>query len=188
MTVSQRYTTRDLPVFTDDGGRHEVLDGELYVSSAAHYNHQRVYGRLYSRMDRWSEQTNAGEAILTPGVIFSNETGVIPDLIWVSNARRAQTFDPDGRIYGAPELVVECLSPGWSNENRDRMQKLAVYSRYNVSEYWIVDWRAKTIEVYRRESETHPLVKTITLHETDTLQTPLLPAFEVALAPIFAGM
>jgi Uma2 family endonuclease len=80
-------------------------------------------------------------------------------------------------------LVVEVLSPGGTNERRDREAKLKLYSRRGVLEYWIVDWRTQQIEVYRREQLALRLVAT--LYATDTLTSPFLPGFVCQVATLF---
>ena len=61
----------------------------------------------------------------------------------------------------APELIVEVLSPGDQNEQRDREVKLKLYSRYGVQEYWIVNWQLRSIDVYRRDEAQLQRVSTL---------------------------
>jgi Uma2 family endonuclease len=75
--------------------------------------------------------------------------------------------------------VVEVLSPGSENEQRDREIKLGLYSRQRVQEYWLVDWRQRTVEVYRHNGRTLQLVAT--LSGDDALTSPLLPGFSCPL-------
>ncbi|MFN8513054.1 MAG: Uma2 family endonuclease [Chloroflexia bacterium] len=79
--------------------------------------------------------------------------------IWVST--RLATTLHGGKLYGAPELVIEVLSPGTKNINRDRTAKLGLYSRRGVDEYWITDWPQHRVEVYRRENGQLVLVTTL---------------------------
>jgi Uma2 family endonuclease len=72
---------------------------------------------------------------MTPGLIFSDTDAVIPDVVWVSHERLARLEDEAGPLRGAPELVVEVLSPGALNERRDREAKRKLYSAYGVQEY-----------------------------------------------------
>src|SRR6266516_3628587 len=95
-------------------------------------------------------------------------------------------FGPEGHLHSAPELIVEVLSPGSANEKRDREIKLNLYSRRGVHEYWVVDWRQRRIEVFRREEAELRLAAT--LLESDTLTTLLLPAFACPVADIFKGI
>ena len=104
-------------------------------------------------------------------------------MIWISHTRRATALGPDGHLHAAPELVVEILSPGTTNERRDREAKLKLYSRRGVLEYWIVDWRTQQVEAYRREELALRLVAT--LYTTDTLTSPLLPGFSCEVVTLF---
>jgi Uma2 family endonuclease len=182
MSTILRWTSADLAVLPDDGKRYEIIDGELYMSRQPHWHHQRTCVKLCAVLEAWSMQTGAGEANLAPGVIFAEDDDVSPDVVWISQARRATALGADGHLHAAPELVVEVLSPGSTNERRDREAKLKLYSRRGVLEYWIVDWRAQQVEVYRREDLALRLVAT--LYPADTLQSPLLPGFACQVATL----
>lgn len=183
MSATLRWTSRDLEALPDDGKRYEIIDGELCISRQPHWHHQAVCGQLYALLQVWSKQTGAGRANLAPGVIFADDEDVAPDVVWLSSGRLASVLQPDGKLHAAPELAVEVLSPGGLNERRDREAKLKLYSRRGVSEYWIVDWRARTVEVYRRGAAALEL--NATLYEPNTLHTPLLPGFNCPLATLF---
>jgi Uma2 family endonuclease len=180
-----RWTTRDLDAMPDDGGwkRYEIVDGELFVTRAPHIRHQNAGGNIYFELSAWSRQTKLGTPFQTPGVIFSPSDAVIPDVVWISQERLAAGVDASGHLTVAPELMVDILSPGELNEQRDREVKLKLYSLHGVQEYWIVNWQQKTIELYRRSDAQLQLVAT--LLEGDTLTSPLLPEFRVAIAQIF---
>ncbi|MEW6211822.1 MAG: GNAT family N-acetyltransferase, partial [Acidobacteriota bacterium] len=174
----------DLASLPDDGKRYEIIDGELLMSRQPHWDHQYVCGKLFSRLDDWSEQTELGQPNLAPGVIFADDDDVAPDLVWISRERRDAALEDDGHLHGTPEIAVEVLSPGSANETRDRKMKLDLYSRRGVDEYWIVNWRARQIEVYRRKNKKLRLIET--LNESDTLESPLLPGFSCPLKLLFA--
>ena len=115
--------------------------------------------------------------------MFSDDDDVGPDVVWVSHGRLKGSLEHAGHFTRAPELVVEALSPGKRNEYRDRVAKLGLYSRRGVSEYWIVDWIQRLVEVYRREGEELKLAEK--LHADDLLQSPLLPGFSCQVAKLF---
>ena len=183
MRTALRWTSADLEVLPDDGKRYEIIDGELYMSRQPHWHHQRTCGKIFVALETWSAQTGTGETNLAPGVIFAEDDDVAPDVVWISQARRATALGPEGHLHAAPELVVEVLSPGVANERRDRDAKLKLYSRRGVLEYWIVDWRAQQIAVYRREELALRLLAT--LYAADTLTSPLLPGFSCKVATLF---
>ena len=183
MRTALRWTSADLAVLPEDGKRYEIIDGELYVSRQPHWHHQRACTRLLVALEAWNVQTGAGEANLAPGVIFADDDDVVPDVVWISHARRATALGTQGHLHAAPEVVVEVLSPGTANKRRDREVKLKLYSRRGVLEYWIIDWRTQQIEVYRREQLALRLVAT--LYAADTLTSLLLPGFACKVATLF---
>lgn len=182
---SLRWTTRDLDAMPDDGGwkRYEIIDGELFVTRAPHIRHQGAAGKLHVRLGTWSETTGTGSAFQTPGVIFTPNDAVIPDVVWISRERLASGIDQAGHLTVAPELMVEVLSPGDLNEQRDKEVKLKLYSLHGVQEYWIVNWQLKTLEIYRRTDAQLQLAAT--LLDGDSLTSPLLPEFSASIAQIF---
>lgn len=183
MNTALRWTSADLAVLPDNGKRYEIIDGELYMSRQPHWHHQRACLKICMALEAWSAQTGAGEANLAPGVIFADDDDVAPDVVWLSAARRNAVLGIEGHLHAAPELVVEVLSPGSVNERRDREAKLKLYSRRGVLEYWIVDWRTRQMEVYRRENLALHLVGT--LHASDTLTSPLFPGLACEVATLF---
>ncbi len=186
MATTPRWTSADLELMPDDGKRYEIVAGELYVSKQPHWHHQALSGRLFALLDAWNRQTHAGAANIAPGVIFAEDEDVVPDVVWISRESLAAALASDGKLHTAPELVVEILSPGLTNERRDREAKLKLYWRRGVQEYWIVDWRRRGIEVYRLDQLTLALVYTLTDH--DTLESPLLPGFSEPLSSLFADL
>jgi Uma2 family endonuclease len=183
-TAPPRFTSADLEQMPDDGKRYEIIDGELYVSKQPDWHHQFTCGQFFAALQAWSNQTQAGMANLAPGLIFADDDDVAPDVVWISKERLATALGQDGKLYDAPEIVVEVLSPGSKNERRDRETKLKLYARRGVQEYWIVDWRKRQIEVFRREQAT--LKQVAMLFAQDSLESPLLPGFACRVEVLFA--
>ena len=187
MSVSRRWTVADLEQIEPvDGMRYEVIDGELYVTHAPSWRHQHVASQLNTALQNWSDETRRGTTLQVPGLVFSAESGVIPDVVWSSWDQLWAAEDRAGHFTLAPELVVEILSPGSENERRDRQTKLALYSREGVEEYWIVDIQRRMVDVYRRVSDALELVQTLT--GDDVLETPTLPDFRLHIANIWPPM
>jgi Uma2 family endonuclease len=185
VTTAFRFTTRDLEAMPQiEGVRYEIIDGELYVSTAPHMRHQYAADELRLALRASRELSAAGITITVAGLVFADDQNVIPDLIWISNQRYGRGLDSAGHFTVAPELVVEVLSPGPSNELRDRDVKLDLYSRIGVDEYWIVDWRARLVEVYRRLGAE--LQRIATLTDDATLTSPLLPGFSCPISSLWA--
>jgi Uma2 family endonuclease len=89
-------------------------------------------------------------------------------------------------LHAAPELIVEVLSPGTANEQRDREAKLKLYSRRGVREYWIANWRMRQVEVYRRERAELRMVGTFL--EADVLDSTILEGFACKVGEFFRGI
>jgi Uma2 family endonuclease len=183
MSQAVRWTIADLELLPENSSRYEVIGGELFVTRAPHWGHQKACSNTSTVLNNWSAETGLGEAVQSPGVIFSEADAVIPDVVWVSRTRLAVLMDEAGHLTGAPELIVEVLSPGVENERRDREAKLKLYAIRGVLEYWILNWRLQQIEVYRRQDATLALVGT--LFATEPLTSPLLPGFSCAVERLF---
>lgn len=183
MSTALRWTSADLEALPDDGKYYEIINGELHVSKQPHWHHQAVCGQAFALLHSWSKQTRAGFANIAPGVLFADNEDVAPDVVWVSSVRLNTALAEDGKLHAAPDLAVEVLSPGLKNERRDREAKLKLYSQRGVHEYWIIDWRKRQVEVYRRASGALQLVAT--LFEADILQSPLLPGFSCKVEELF---
>jgi Uma2 family endonuclease len=153
MALSQ-ITWQDVQQLPDDGHRHEAIEGELYVTPAPSFRHQRISQRLEQALLELLEKPGLGIVVHAPvGVEFpSTGEGVQPDIVFISAARRAIITEPD--IQGAPDLVIEILSP--TTANRDRGIKRKLYERQGVGQYWIVDPEARAVEVWTFAAESGP--------------------------------
>ncbi|HEU5011966.1 MAG TPA: Uma2 family endonuclease [Roseiflexaceae bacterium] len=184
MTIIDRWTTDAVEAMPRvEGERYEIIDGELYVTTQPHSYHQAVCDNIIIELGVWGRQTGLGRTLQAPGLIYANDQAVAPDLIWVSKARLAEILGTDGKLHGSPELVVEIVSPGKTNEECDREKKLALYSRQGVPEYWIVDWQRRTVDAYRQEQGELCLVQSLAGNET--LSSPLLPGFACSINRFF---
>lgn len=184
-TINQlRWTVTDLDGLPENGNRYEIIDGDLNVTRAPHWQHQNVAGRVYAQLLVWSNQTGLGEPAIAPGVIFSTDNAVIPDVVWASYERLDTSLDEAGHLTGAPELMVEVLSQTPKDKDRDRNTKLKLYSNEGVSEYWICDRERQSVEIFRRHQGV--LAKAMTLYAEDTLTSPLLPGFTCEIKTFFS--
>lgn len=180
-----KFTIFDIEALAsqNDEKKYEIIDGELFMTRAPHIAHQDASGNVYFALQGWSKTVGTGKAFLTPGIVFSQIDSVIPDVIWISHGRLAILLDESGHLTGAPELIVEVLSPGTRNEMRDREAKLKLYSTRGVQEYWIVNYLLKTVEVYRRDQAQLKLI--VTLQENDVITSPFLPGFSSQVRQFF---
>ena len=140
------WTYADYARLPDNGMRYEVIQGELYMVPAPRPKHQRAVASLYGRLWEYLQRQPAGEAFFSPiDVILSDlATPVQPDMLFIANDRLH--IIKEDSIEGAPDLIVEVISPG--NPMHDRRTKFQLYARAGVREYWIVDPEARTIDIY----------------------------------------
>lgn len=180
--VEPIVTVADLDLMPEDGNRYEVIEGELFVSRAPTVTHQIVLSNLIASLHQYVAVNPIGLLIPGPGVIFSEVSGVIPDIIFISNERRDEILSGE-KVLGAPDLVIEIVSPGSENERRDRVVKRQLYAKYGVKEYWIVDPPNRSIEVYLNDGQMLGLVAT--LQEQDELTSFVLPGYRCKVASLF---
>lgn len=141
-----RFKAEDIWEAPDDEYRYEVIDGELYMTPSPSWSHQRALMKLSVYVAEWVYRHALGEVVSAPlGVVLDEETAVQPDLLYVS-CERAGIISARG-LEGAPDLVVEVLSP--KTAARDRTIKLRRYAAAGITHYWIVDPEARSIETYR---------------------------------------
>jgi Uma2 family endonuclease len=180
---SPRLTYQDLLRMPDDLLRHELIDGEHYVSPAPAVKHQDIVLNLGQILLRFVRLHRLGKVMIGPvDVLFTEHDVVEPDVLFVSAAHGDRVRER--YVAGAPDLVVEVLSP--SNCGYDRIKKRRLYEAQGVPEYWVVDPPAETLEIYRTTASGH-LARCATLSRAagDTLETPLLPGLRISLDEVF---
>src|ERR1700733_6720957 len=111
---TELLTVEDLEGMPEDGNRYEVIEGELYVSTSPGFPHQSALAKLFSAFDRYLDDQPLGRVLWGLGIGFGEFSGVIPDLVFISNQRLPRILKGD-RLTGAPEIVVEAISPGKEN-------------------------------------------------------------------------
>jgi Uma2 family endonuclease len=179
--VHPTLTYPEFRLMPDDGKRYELIDGELIVSPSPSEKHQRASGRLYVSWFIHVENKKLGRVYYAPfDVVFGEKTALQPDLLFVSKARLG-IIGPE-YIIGAPDLVVEILSP--SRPAYDRVTKLEQYALYRVAEYWIIDPISESVEIYMLAGKMYELKATFT--GSQMLSTPLLPGWELPVSSLFS--
>jgi Uma2 family endonuclease len=178
-----KLTNDDFVLFPDDGKRHELIDGEHYVTPSPNRKHQTIAFNLSGLLWTYLRTQPVGQAFAAPfDVVFSNFDVVEPDILFVSHARRAAVLT-SANVQGAPDLVVEIGSPG--TRRRDETLKRRLYEQSGVSEYWVIDPDLDLIKVYRLVGQRYEHVQELTLNGDDVLTTPLLPDLQLPLRAIF---
>jgi Uma2 family endonuclease len=183
-TPSPKLTYDEFLRFPDDGNRHELIDGDHYVTPSPSIRHQEISMNLAVELGLHLKQHRNGVAFFAPlDVVFSNWDVVEPDMLYVSRERANVLAGK--HVRGAPDLVAEILSP--STRKTDEVTKRELYERWGVAEYWMIDPERETISVHRRVNDTFQLVAELSVERGDMLTTPLLPAFSVPLGEVFAS-
>jgi len=180
-----KLTYEDFLLFPDDGKRHELIDGEHYVTPSPNLRHQHIAGRLHLIIGVWLEAHPIGRLYFAPlDVLFSNVDVVEPDLLYVSNERAATALANGKHVTGAPDLVIEIGSPG--TRRRDETIKRRLYERFGVTEYWIVDPDIDAIRVNHAVDGRFGRPVERSAEAGDVLATTSFPGLEIALSRVFA--
>ncbi|MGQ9532936.1 MAG: Uma2 family endonuclease [Desulfotomaculales bacterium] len=166
----------------DDGRRYEILEGVLEVTPSPTTAHQRVVRNLFSALHAHVQRHGLGEVLFAPlDVVLSRFSVTQPDLLYVCSAR--SEILTEAHVAGAPDLVVEVVSP--STSSLDRVTKAQVYARYGIPHYWVVDPAAKTVEEFRIQRGIYLLVRR--WEGREIFAPALFPGLEIDLTVVFAG-
>lgn len=184
---SVKFTYQDLLDLPGDGQRHEIVDGEHIVTPSPNTRHQQVLMNLAVALSLYLRQHPIGAIFVAPlDVVLSDADVVEPDLLYVSRERAHIITEQN--IQGAPDLVVEILSPG--TRTTDEVTKRALYERAGVTEYWLVDPELERIALHRRHArppDAFVAVAPLGAAGGDVLTTPLLPGFSLPARDVFAA-
>ena len=168
---------------TPDDVRYELLDGELVMAPSPGTRHQRIVMQMAIALQSHVTQTGSGEFFISPFDVVlwdGDEADVVePDLLFVSTARASIITEPN--LQGAPDLVVEVLSP--STENRDRGYKRDLYARHGVGEYWLVDPETRSVEVLLLGNAEYETAGTF--EPGHTLESPTLGGLTIEIGEVF---
>ena len=168
---------RQLPI---DGKRYELVRGEVHVTPAPATRHQFTVQNLAGSLWPHVVKNCLGEVLTAPlDVRLSGDTALQPDLIFVSDARAG--IIQENWIAGAPDLVVEVLSP--TTAAYDRATKLPIYAEAGVPEVWLIDSQAKTVEVLKLQGRKY--LVDATLAGDQVLASDLFPGWQLPLRDLF---
>lgn len=163
-----------------EDGRYEVLEGDLLMTPSPVTYHQVICTNLLLILGNHIRKELLGRIFVAPyDVVLSKYNVVQPDLIFVS--RHREHIIGEKNIQGAPDMVVEVLSPG--TRERDEKIKMKIYAKYGILEYWIVDPDNKKVAVYCWSKEGYH--RQGSFSETETFTTELLPGLLVQCKDIF---
>jgi Uma2 family endonuclease len=158
----------------------QVIEGELVMAPSPNLFHQEIAGCIYALLLRFLERKPLGSVFVAPLDVFLSDVNVYqPDVIFVSNARRSILTERG--VEGAPDLVVEVLSPGTARY--DRGPKRKIYARTGVKELWMVEPETKSIQVYELTKNAETPAAT---HGPDSIfKSSLLPGLKIRAQAVF---
>jgi len=175
-----KFTVKDYMSMPGDK-RYQLLDGAMILAHSPTTRHQTIAQRLNLALQEFVAAGSLGRLWFAPlDVVLSNHDVAQPDILFVSNER--SSIVTDANIQGAPDLVVEILSPGTAEH--DRGYKQALYGRHGVREYWLVDPDAETVEVLTLGDQG--LTPTATYRRGEVLASPLLEGMSLELDQVFS--
>jgi len=178
-TGVRKLTYADYEKIPADGFRHEIIGGDEFMTPSPNLEHQTVVLNLAAILRAFVRARKVGRVFVAPTDVLLSEHDIVePDVLFVSENRSSILTEKN--IQGAPDLVIEVLSP--STQAEDRGPKLALYERSGVAEYWIVDPSSKTVEI--REFGTTR--RTRVYKEGQSFESALLAGLTIRLSEVFA--
>ena len=157
----------------------ELWEGELIMSPAPSFHHQKVALRFYKALDSWAAGHDLGEVVTAPiDMVLSEHQTTQPDVAFIAQSRLTIVQDA---IHGPADLVAEVISLG--SRTRDRIEKRDLYEQYGVKEYWIIDPELGGADVLYSEKGVFQLAMRCGVGET--AQSRLLPGFQIAMQQLF---
>jgi Uma2 family endonuclease len=175
-------TYDDLLALPDDGMRHELIDGEHFVTPAPSWPHQIIVGNLHRLIASHVHGSRLGVVFVAPlDVVFTKYDVVEPDVLFFTPEAFKEHMG-ERTAEGPPDLAVEVLSP--STRRRDEIIKRRLYERMGVGEYWIVDGEIEAVKVFRSNAGRYERTE-LTLENGDVLTSSLFPGLQLPLSAVF---
>lgn len=164
----------------EEGYFYELLNGEIVKRSSPSTDHQRTSFNLSLILGNYVKEKALGQCFTAPFDVALDEVNLVqPDLLFISAARAS--IVTENCVEGAPDLVVEILSPG--TFKTDRSDKMQLYRRFGIAEYWILDPRNRSIEVYNLQEGEYRL--TSFAIETGEAASTVLEGLKVEAGMVF---
>lgn len=178
-TNDRLYTYDDYLKLNDDN-RYELIGGKLILVPSPKIIHQEISVNLIFILINFIRKNNLGKLLIAPtDVLLTEKDKPQPDILFVSKERLS--IITEANVQGAPDLVIEILSP--STSKWDRVEKSRLYYKHGVKEYWIVDPDSKVVEVLTPGERYWNIFGAYSID--DTLTSPLFPSLEIQLKDVF---
>ncbi len=181
--TSNLLSVSDYLLLPEGGPRIQLIEGDFFMAPSPRKSHQNIGGTIFILLHEHVKRSRKGAVMIAPFDVYLDDNNVYqPDVLYVAAAREKKILLDDG-VHGAPDLVVEVLSP--STARLDKDAKRRVYARAGVLEMWLIDPELRSVQIYRfKENADRPVAY---LELADTLTTPLLPGFSVKLDKVFGA-
>jgi Uma2 family endonuclease len=181
LQVPEHPITTDLYFKMPEGPPYyELINGHLVMSPSPSFFHQKISGRLFQYIINYLDAHPIGHVLYAPSDVILNKINVYqPDIYFISNARR-QLISKRG-VEGAPDLVVEILSP--SNAARDRREKRETYAGAGVQELWLIEPSKQVLEVHPLSFGLNAPVTIV--REAEIFRPAMFPGLQIDLAKLF---
>lgn len=173
-TVPGPYRVQDYLDLTEPEERCELLRGYFFMSPSPSVAHQVIVAELFEKLSPLARACGDFVTVSPIDVVLSPDTVAQPDIVYVSASNRS--IVGQARIEGAPDILIEVLSPG--SARRDRIEKLSLYRSAGVREYWLIDPGGRTFEFLELTAEN----AAIHLPHDDLYESARLPQVRVELA------
>ncbi|MEA3346184.1 MAG: Uma2 family endonuclease [Chloroflexota bacterium] len=184
MTVTEaiKFTYEDY-LLMEEEKRYEIIDGRRYMVPAPTPYHQWISARLEDALRTFVEAHDLGLVLDAPCDVVLSPTDIVqPDILFITQERRG--IITERNIRGAPDLVVEVLSPSTAQKDRDLKRKL--YAAHGVREFWVVSPEAQTVEVLELAEGGY---RRVGLYARDeSLHSPSFPELVIPLEDVFTEL
>jgi Uma2 family endonuclease len=181
--TSNLLSVSDYLLLPEGGPRIQLIEGDFVMAPSPRKAHQNIGGAIFILLHEHVKRGRKGAVMIAPFDVYLDDNNVYqPDVLFVSAAREKKILLEDG-VHGAPDLVVEVLSPGTARLDKDTKRR--VYARAGVTEMWLIDPELRSVQIYRfKENADRPVTY---LELSNTLTTPLLPGFSAKLDKVFGA-
>jgi Uma2 family endonuclease len=183
MNVAEKLATYADYVKTPEGAAYQLINGELIMAAPPGIRHQEVAANIFNKLSPFVRKHKLGKVFHAPtDVYFSNHETFQPDILFIETKRL--NIIEEECINGAPDVVFEILSP--TTGYYDLAHKKNVYESSRVTEYWVVDPREETIELF--ENKSKKFVSLVKLTTRGTIHSKLIAGFSLKLENVFEGI
>ncbi len=173
---------REMDFSDNDGAYYELLNGEIVARNSPTWQHQAIVANLIYLIKSFIMPNNLGKVFGSPlDVILDDQNAPQPDVLFIRRDRLFILDNRDNVVHGAPDLVIEVISP--TSIRRDRSQKMKIYEQFGVREYWLVDPKNQSVEVYQMQANRYEM--TSVAAETGQIESSVLEGIDLDVNRVF---